>query len=78
MWHLTGSISVSVTEGLEGRDKFVSQTSMPEGKELQYILSHVGFVEEEKMLVPGVKVRAACVEKLASLSVECFGTLPTL
>ncbi|KAK2187594.1 hypothetical protein NP493_161g05024 [Ridgeia piscesae] len=45
---------------------------MPEGKELQYILSHVGFVEEEKMLVPGVKVRAACVEKLASLSVECF------
>ena len=64
---------VSVSQGLEGRDKLMSQTSMPEGRELQSILSHVGFIEEEKMLVPGVKVRAASVKKLASLAVDCFG-----
>ena len=34
----------------------------------------MGFVEEEKEYVPGIHVRAASIDKLAALAVDCFGT----
>ena len=38
------------------------------------VLNKMGFVEEEKEYVPGIHVRAASIDKLAALAVDCFGT----
>ena len=41
---------------------------------MQVVLNKLGFVEEEKEYVTGIHVRAASLEKLAVLAVDCFGT----
>ena len=39
---------------------------------MKAMLNRLGYVEEDKHFVPGVNVRAASIEKLAMLAVECF------
>jgi len=42
--------------------------------DVRAILNDEGFVEEERQLLKGVRVRAATVAKLVALVVDCFGT----
>ena len=51
----------------------MSQFSVPDSKDVKAMLARIGYVEEERPLVPSVSVRAASIEKLASLAVDCFG-----
>ena len=44
-----------------------------EGRDEPHKLGKNGFVEEDKMLVPGINVRAATIQQLAVLAVDCFG-----
>jgi len=41
--------------------------------DVHVILNDEGFVEEERQLLNGVRVRAATVAKLVALVVDCFG-----
>ena len=54
--------------------KLVSQHSVPDSRAIKAMLARLGYVEEEKPLIPGVIVRAASTEKLVCLAVDCFGT----
>jgi len=41
--------------------------------DVRTVLNDDGFVEEERQLLSGVRVRAATVAKLVALVVDCFG-----
>ena len=47
--------------------------SLPDSKDVKAMLHKLGYVPEDKPLLQGVFVRAASVEKLAELAIECFG-----
>ena len=54
------------------RNLLYGQLSVP--GDVRAILNDDGFVEEERQLLNGVRVRAATVAKLVALVVDCFGT----
>jgi len=53
------------------RNLLYNQLSVP--GDVRAVLNEDGFVEEERQLLSGVKVRAASVSKLVALVVDCFG-----
>lgn len=55
--------------------KLFSQLSLPDFKDVKGMLTELGYIAEDKPLLPGISIRAASVDKLASLAVECFGRL---
>ena len=57
------------------KQQLLCQLSVSDGRDVKAMLVQLGYVEEDKPLLPGVSVRAASVEKLASLAVNCFGKL---
>jgi len=54
------------------RNLLYGQLSVP--GDVRAILNDDGFVEEDRQLLNGVRVRAATVSKLVALVVDCFGT----
>ena len=52
--------------------KLVTQTSLTDSKDVKAMLTRLGYVEEDKHFVPTVNVRAASVDKLALLTIDCF------
>ena len=46
--------------------------------DVRAILNDEGFVEEERQLLHGVRVRAATIAKLVSIVVDCFGICLTV
>lgn len=52
--------------------KLFSQLSLPDFKDIKGMVAELGYLAEDKPLLPGIFVRAATVEKLASMAVECF------
>ena len=52
--------------------QFLSQLTLPDSKDVKIMLNQLGYVEEEKPIMPGVTVRLASVERLVSLAVDSF------
>lgn len=48
---------------------------VPSSEEIFASNQAIDFMEEEKPIIPGVTVRAAPIEQLVQLCVECFGKL---
>ena len=53
------------------RNMLYGQLSVP--GDVRAILNDDGFVEEDRQLLSGVRVRVAAVTKLVALVVDCFG-----
>ena len=65
MWLVTDSVPPSPRNLLYGQLSMLG--------EVRAVLNDEGFVEEERQLLHGVRVRAATVSKLVALVVDCFG-----
>jgi len=65
VWLATDSVPPSPRNLLYGQ--------LPVLGDVRVVLNDEGFVEEERQLLNGVRVRAATVSKLVALVVDCFG-----